>query len=110
MQYILLENILQIEIESSTPVGNQSCIAYTLNALENLKQSLVAIGGRVFVQYDGTTIWVDLGVTVTGYRKNSTNNFLQLSESLPKEATEDVVKIKVETYYNPIQIHHNLLV
>ena len=91
--------IITTPAKSSTPVGNQSCIAYTLNALENLKQGLVAIGGRVFVQYDGTTVWVDLGVTVTGYRKNSTNNFLQLSESLPKEATEDVVKIKVETYY-----------
>ena len=86
-----------ITTDSNNPVGPQSCIAYINNGAIPEPQYL--IGAKVFVTYNDSTTYEDLGVYVTGFRKNGTNNFILLDRTLPQLETKDVSNVRLESYY-----------
>ncbi len=86
-----------ITATSNPPSGNQSCISYINNAA--LPQEQYLIGAKIFVEYSSSGTFEDLNVYVTGFRKNSTNNFILFNRTLPSVETQNVTKVRLETYY-----------
>jgi len=85
-----------ITATSNTPAGNQSCISYVNNGA--LPKAQYLIGAKILAEYNNSGTYIDLGVYVTGFRTNGTNNFLLFNRTLSAASTTNITEVRLETY------------